>query len=144
MIIIQFTTVQLVNHFFMTSMTRTNQTGRAKRNMPLYGSYQFILYIGQPSYSEDRYAGKKCVLIDVLVLLFSAKSIGCFISTLIWCHQRCRKKRYCCLETRFNCLGCYCEYQKLDVIDIQPTVWTTERSLLKGHCHVSFAMFRSN
>ena len=40
--------VRLVNHSFTASMTRANQTGHAKRNMPLYGSYQFV-YIGQPS-----------------------------------------------------------------------------------------------
>ena len=45
---IHFTNVRLVNHCFTTSMTRTNRTSRAKRNMPLYGSYEF-LYIGQPS-----------------------------------------------------------------------------------------------
>ena len=41
-------TARLVNHCFTTSMTRTNRTGHAKRNMPLYGWYQFV-YIGQPS-----------------------------------------------------------------------------------------------
>ena len=41
-------TVRLLNHCFTTSTTCTNRTGRAKRNMPLYGSYQFM-YIGQPS-----------------------------------------------------------------------------------------------
>ena len=41
-------TERLVNHCFTTSTTRTNLTDRAKRNMPLYGSYQFV-YIGQPS-----------------------------------------------------------------------------------------------
>ena len=41
-------TVRLVNHCFTTSTTRVNQTGRTKRNMALYGSYQFV-YIGQPS-----------------------------------------------------------------------------------------------
>ena len=40
-------TERLVNHCFTTSTTRTNLTGRAKRNVPLYGSYQFV-YIGQP------------------------------------------------------------------------------------------------
>ena len=40
-------TVRLVNHCFTTRTSRTNRTGRAKRNMPLYGSYQFV-YIGQP------------------------------------------------------------------------------------------------
>ena len=44
------TTVRLVDHCFTTRTSRTNRTGRAKRNMPLYGSYQFV-YIGQPSTS---------------------------------------------------------------------------------------------
>ena len=42
------TTVRLVDHCFTTRTSRTKRTGRAKRNMPLYGSYQFV-YIGQPS-----------------------------------------------------------------------------------------------
>ena len=33
----------------MVSTSRTTRTGRAKRNMPLYGSYQFV-HIGQPSH----------------------------------------------------------------------------------------------
>ena len=45
---IQFTNCTTRKPLFPTSTTRTNQTGRAKRNMPLFGSYQFV-YIGQPS-----------------------------------------------------------------------------------------------
>lgn len=41
---------------------------------------------------------------------FQAKSIGSCLSPLIWCHQRCWKKSYCCLETRFNCRGSHCKY----------------------------------
>ena len=40
-------TVRLVSHCFTTRTSRTSRTSRAKRNMPLYGSYQFV-YIGQP------------------------------------------------------------------------------------------------
>ena len=46
-------TVQLVNHCFTTSTPRTNRTGRAKRNMPLYWSYQFV-YIGPPSKDYEK------------------------------------------------------------------------------------------
>ena len=45
-------TVRLVNHCFTTHTSRTNRKDRAKRNMPLYGSYQFV-YIGQPSRKEE-------------------------------------------------------------------------------------------
>ena len=41
-------TVRLVNHCLTTRTSRTNRTSSAKRNMPLYGSYQFV-YIAQPS-----------------------------------------------------------------------------------------------
>ena len=40
--------VRLVNHCFTACTSRTIRTGRAKKKMPLYGSYQFV-YIGHPS-----------------------------------------------------------------------------------------------
>ena len=33
-------------HYFTSSKTRTNRTGRAKRNMPFYGPYQ-VVYIAR-------------------------------------------------------------------------------------------------
>jgi len=65
-------TVWLVNHCFTTSMTRTNWTGPAKRNVPLYGLYQFR-YIGQPS-SHD--------LKTMFHKIFSFKLFNCMLLLL--------------------------------------------------------------
>ena len=41
-------TVRLVSHCFTTRTNSTSRTGRAKKNITQYQSYQFV-YIGQPS-----------------------------------------------------------------------------------------------
>ena len=60
-------TVRLVNYCFTTRTSRTNRTGRAKRNMPLYGSYQFV-YIGQPSTSRERKLTKTLFIVTLASL----------------------------------------------------------------------------
>ena len=65
-------TVRLISHCFTTSTTRTNWTGSAKRNMPLYRSYQFV-YIGQPSISSTQFQKERSIFNAVIrvCLLFT-------------------------------------------------------------------------